>query len=234
LRRSVLQEPRVNVIIPTLNEAKNIGNIIRRLKRVGCHSILVVDGHSTDGTVERAMRLGAETIIQNGHGKGGALREAFQNSCLDGDVIVMMDADGSMAPEEIPTFVEAIEKGAHVVKGSRFLPSGGSEDLTAVRRIGNIILTGVLNFLFFTRYTDLCYGFMAFRKATLDLLSPHLGSEEFEIETEICIKSSTLGFNVVEVPSVERERVHGISNLHTIKDGFKIMSLVLREAMRAN
>ena len=224
----------VNIIIPTLNEVKNIGNIIKRLKRIGCHSILVVDGHSTDGTVEVAKALGAKAITQNGNGKGGALRDAFRSIHLDGEVIVIMDADGSMSPEEVPLFVEAVRNGGHVIKGSRFLPSAGSEDLTALRRVGNMLLVGVLNLLFGTRYTDLCYGFIAFRKNALITLAPYLVSDEFEIETEICIKSKTLGFRVIEIPSVERVRSFGKSNLNTFRDGFKIFALLFREAIARN
>jgi glycosyltransferase involved in cell wall biosynthesis len=178
--------------------------------------------------------LGARVIIQNGQGKGGALREAFENSCPNGDVIVIMDADGSMAPEEISLFAKAVKTGADVVKGSRFLPQGGSEDLTPMRRVGNMILTGILNFLFLTDYTDLCYGYIAFKKEALDRLSNHLVSENFEIETEICIKSKNLGLSVLEIPSFERARLYGKSNLRTFKDGLSILKLLLREALKAN
>jgi len=223
---------RVSVLIPTLNEVKNIGNIISRLKHIGCSSIFVIDGHSSDGTVERATALGAKTVVQDGHGKGGALREAFEKVCFDGDVIIVMDADGSMSPEEIPRFAEAVRNGAHVAKGSRFLPLAGSEDLTPLRRFGNKLMVIALNLLFSTNYTDLCYGFIAFRKDALTSLSPHLASDEFEIETEICIKARALGFRVDEVPSFERMRSYGKSNLNTFRDGFKIFSLLLREALK--
>jgi len=225
---------RVNVIIPTLNEKQNIGNIIYRLKKVGCNDILIVDGHSNDGTADYARMLGAKVIIQNGQGKGGALREAFEDSCLDGDVIVIMDADGSMAPEELSLFAKAVESGADVVKGSRFLPQGGSEDLTPMRRVGNMILTGILNFLFLTDYTDLCYGYIAFKKEALNRLSNCLASENFEIETEICVKSKSLGLSVVEIPSFERSRVYGKSNLRTFRDGVRILKLLVREALQPN
>ncbi len=228
------QNLRVNVIIPTLNEEKNIGDIVLRLKRCGCNSILIIDGHSSDGTTEYAEALGAKVIVQNGQGKGGALREAFENSCLNGDIIVIMDADGSMAPEELPLFIDAFETGADVVKGSRFLPRGGSEDLTPLRRVGNKILTSALNLMFLTDYTDLCYGYIAFRKSALDKLSRHLTTRNFEIETEICIKSKVLGFNVVEVPSFERSRRFGTSNLRTFRDGFGILKLLVSEALRVD
>jgi glycosyltransferase involved in cell wall biosynthesis len=234
MRRSNFGDTRVNVIIPTLNEGKNISDILIRLRLIGCKDILVVDGHSQDDTVETARMLGAKVIHQNGNGKGAALRQAFEDSCLDGDVVVIMDADGSMNPEEIQQFVEALADGANVVKGSRFLPHGGSEDLTPIRRAGNVILTKLLNFLFLTKYTDLCYGFIAFDKRTIKKLNGNLASENFEIETEICIKSKIMGLKVLEIPSVERARRYGVSNLRTFKDGFKIMGLLLREALRLN
>lgn len=222
---------RVNAIVPTLNEEESISDLIYRLRRVGCHNILIVDGNSSDGTVDKARRLGAEVIFQNGKGKGGALREAFERGCFDGDVIMILDADGSMDPEEIPSFAEAIKSGADVAKGSRFLGTGRSEDITPMRRVGNRILTGVLNFICMTKYTDLCYGYMAFKKEALKKISPHLRSENFEIETEICIKAKDLGLNVVEVPSFERARLYGQSNLKTFKDGFRILKLILRESL---
>ena len=225
---------RINVIIPTLNEEKNIIDLILRLKQCGCHDILIIDGHSTDDTVKHARQLGARVIIQNGQGKGGALREAFEDSCLDGDIIVVMDADGSMDPEELQSFLKALETGVDVVKGSRFLPGGGSEDLTPVRRVGNMILTGLLNSLFFTSYTDLCYGYIAFRKEALDKLSRHLTTNNFEIETEICIKAKTLSLKVLEIPSFERSRRFGKSNLSAVRDGAGILKLLLGEAIRTD
>ena len=218
---------RVLVVIPTLNEAKNIPDIMYRLKSVGCQNVLIIDGHSKDGTIESAKMLGAQIIIQNGIGKGDALRQAFREGSLEFDIIVIMDADGSMAPEEISSFTNAIRVGADIVKGSRFLNNGGSEDLTLTRRVGNKILTGILNFLFLTNFTDLCYGFMAFRKEALAKLSPCLRSEKFEIETEICMQSKMLGLKTVEIPSFERARQNGESNLRTFKDGFSILRLLL-------
>lgn len=224
-----LGNTRVNVIIPTLNEERNIYDIMSRLKKVGCEDVLIVDGHSKDDTVEFPRKLGAKVILQNGRGKGAALREAFEDVCLDGDVIVIMDADGSMAPEEIPLYTFAVRAGVDVVKGSRFLPRGGSEDLTPMRRVGNKILTWVLNLLFFTKHTDLCYGYMAFSKEALRRISGHLASDNFEIETEICVKSKNLGLDVLEIPSVERARRYGKSNLRSFRDGFSILMLLLRE-----
>ena len=224
----------VRVIIPTLNEKENIHDIMYQLRNMGFCDILVVDGHSNDGTAECAQNLGAKVILQNGHGKGAAMRDAFIESLSNSraDIIVMMDADGSMSPEELPSFIGAIKAGADVVKGSRFLPPGNSEDLTLTRRIGNKMLTMTINFLFLTDYTDLCYGYIAFNRNALLQLSPRLGGQAFEIETEICVKAKILGLNVVEVPSFERSRRFGTSNLHAVRDGFTIFSLLLKEYLQ--
>jgi glycosyltransferase involved in cell wall biosynthesis len=221
----------ISVIIPTLNEVNNISEVIYKLKQVGCHDILVVDGNSVDGTAEYARRLGAKVVTQNGRGKGLALRQAFGNGYLDGDIVIIMDADGSMDPEEVPMFVSAIKSGAEVVKGSRFLPKGQSEDMSATRRVGHRLLVGILNFLFLTSYTDLCYGYIAFRRDALRRISSRLTSQNFEIETEVCIKSKELGINVVEVPSFERARRYGESNLNTFRDGFRILAFIIRESL---
>lgn len=224
---------RAKVIIPAMNEEESIGSMIRRLQGMGFDDILVVDGHSRDGTAECARKLGARVLSQNGKGKGGALREAFLQ-CLDDDVVVMMDADGSMDPEELPAFVDKIVSGADIVKGSRFLPTGDSEDFTGMRRVGNKILTAITNLLFLTEYTDLCYGYMAFGNEGLRRLSSCLTGNGFEIETEICVKAKTLGLRVHEVPSLERSRRHGVSNLHAFRDGLTILRMIVTEFLKEN
>jgi glycosyltransferase involved in cell wall biosynthesis len=230
-KKQVFSHSNVRVIIPTLNERENIRDIIYQLTKMGFCDVLVVDGHSNDGTVECAQSLGARVILQNGHGKGAAVRDAFMESLNNSraDIIVMMDADGSMSPGELPSFIDAISSGADVAKGSRFLPPGSSEDLTLTRRVGNKMLTMAINLLFLTNYTDLCYGYIAFNRNAVLQLSSCLSGQAFEIETEICVKAKTLGLNVVEIPSFERLRRFGSSNLHAIRDGLTIFRLLLKE-----
>lgn len=219
----------VTVIIPTLNEEKNLVDVFSELSRMGYHNILVVDANSVDKTVEVAKELGANVIIQSGRGKGAALRQAFECDGLNGDRIVIMDADGSMSPKEIPRLVEALDDGADVVKGSRFLPLGYSEDLNTIRRMGNLFFLLLVNLLWSAKYTDLCYGFGAFRRDAVKKLCRHLKSINFEIEAEICIKAKKLGLKVKEVPSMELRRNHGKSNLNIIRDGFLILKTIVEE-----
>jgi glycosyltransferase involved in cell wall biosynthesis len=217
------------VIIPTLNEEENIAEVIRELHQMGYGNILIVDGNSSDRTVEVAKDFGVNVLVQNGRGKGTALRQVFNHESLDGDVIVMMDADGSMSPKEIPLFIEALDSGADLVKGSRFLRYGYSEDMNLIRRIGNSFFLSLVNRLCSANYTDLCYGFAAFRKDAIKKLYPHLKSENFEIETEIFIKAKKLGLNIVEVPSIEFRRKYGKSNLSIFTAGFRILKVIIEE-----
>jgi glycosyltransferase involved in cell wall biosynthesis len=164
-------------------------------------------------------------VNQGGKGKGDALSCGF--AACTGDVIVMIDADGSTDPREIPLFVEALVGGAEFAKGSRFLPGGGSADLTRGRRIGNELLNLFVNLLYGTRYTDLCYGYNAFWASCLESLQ--VDCEGFEVETLINIRAAKLGFKTEEIPSFEACRVFGESNLHPIRDGLRIFRTILRE-----
>jgi len=219
----------VTVIIPTLNEEKNIEGVIQKLHQMGYDNILVVDGNSNDRTVEVAKEFGVNIILQKGNGKGAALRQAFNHDGLDGDVVVIMDADGSMDPKEIPLFIDALDSGADLVKGSRFLRYGYSEDMNMIRWIGNRFFVSLVNWFWSANYTDLCYGFGVFNKDVIKKLYPYLKSTNFEIETEIFIKAKKLGLKVEEVPSIEYRRRHGKSNLSVFRDGFRILKTIVEE-----
>lgn len=220
---------KMTIVIPTLNEEESIIDVVNELKRNGFNRIVIVDGHSVDGTVEIAKDLGVTVIMQNGRGKGAALRQAFNDDNVDGEIIAIMDADGSMSPKELPLYLEAMGSGADLVKGSRFLLGGYSEDMNLIRNIGNRFFIFWVNRLWSAHYTDLCYGFGAFRKDALKKLCSSLNSVNFEIETEIFIKAKKLGLKVVEIPSIEFKRRHGKSNLHIVTDGLRILKIIFKE-----
>lgn len=220
--------PDIGIVVPTRNEASNIGNVLREIPKQLQHptEVLVIDA-SEDATPSIAADFEVKVLKQRGQGKGDALRQAFR--AMDSDIIVIMDADGSMQPREIPRLVEAVFSGADVAKGSRFLKDGGSQDLSFVRKLGNLLFVTLVNLFWSGRYTDLCYGFMAFRRGALERLQPHLKSSHFQIETEICIKAKKLGLRVVEVPSVELKRSDGLSKLSGIRDSLRILWVIVRE-----
>jgi glycosyltransferase involved in cell wall biosynthesis len=217
---------RVSVVIPTLNEAENLPLVLARLPR-GLHEVIVVDGHSTDDSVAvvRRLRPDARIIMQTGRGKGNALAAGF--AACSGDIVVTLDADGSTDPGEIPRFVAALCNGADFVKGSRFAQGGASTDITATRRLGNRALNALVNALYGTRYTDLCYGFNAFWARCLPYL--RVDCDGFEIETLINVRIAKAGLIIHEVPSYERDRIYGTSKLHAVRDGTRVLCAIALE-----
>jgi glycosyltransferase involved in cell wall biosynthesis len=224
--REVCPSPRVSVVIPALNEAENLPYVFAEMPE-DVFEVLLVDGHSTDDTVAIARRLypALRVVSQTSCGKGNAL--ACGIAACRGDIVVTADADGSTDLREVPRFVEALQRGADVAKGSRFLPGGGSADITRVRAIGNSMLVRLVNLLFRTRYSDLCYGFNAFWRYCFQKVV--IDCEGFEVETQINIRISKARLNVVEVPSLERRRIHGVSNLHAFRDGWRVLKTILNE-----
>jgi len=221
----------VSVIVPTLNEAKNLPHVFAELPG-DLHEVIVVDGFSTDGTPEvaRALRPDVKIVEQETRGKGDALKCGFAAST--GEILVMLDADGSADPGEIPAFVEALVSGADFAKGTRFHPDGGSSDITRLRSAGNRVLSGTVNLLFGTSYSDLCYGYNAFWRHCLPAM--HVDCTGFEVETLINIRIARAGLEVEEVPSFERDRIHGESNLNTFRDGGRVLRTIIRERIRRN
>jgi glycosyltransferase involved in cell wall biosynthesis len=218
--------PRVSVVIPTLNEARNLPHVFAGLP-ADLHQVIIVDGHSVDETIEVARRLRPDVrvVMQSARGKGDALACGF--AACDGDIIVMLDADGSTDAVEMTRFIEALRDGADFVKGSRFLPGGGSDDLTLTRRLGNSLLSRLVNRLFGTSYTDLCYGYNAFWSRCLPSLQ--VDCDGFEVETLLNIRAARAGLVIREVPSYEFSRIHGASNLHVVRDGLRVLRTILRE-----
>jgi len=222
-------KPKVSLIIPTLEEADNLKFVLPEIPEI-VDELIVVDGGSTDGTVDiaRELRPDAKIIIDTVPGKGNALRRGFE--AATGDILVMMDADGSMDPLDIGTFVAVLEAGADVAKGSRFLQGGGSADMTAVRRLGNRALTRAVRLAFGGRYSDLCYGYMAFWRNVLPTFDGTVRG--FEIETFLNIRALAAGLRVVEVASFESPRLYGESHLRTFRDGSRVLLTIGRERRR--
>ncbi len=223
---------RVSVVIPTLNEAANLPHVFARLPFEQLFEVILVDGHSTDDTIAVARQLcsSVRVLTQGGKGKGNALACGF--AAARGDIIVMLDADGSTDPQEIPAYVGALLEGADFAKGSRFMEGGGSVDITPLRMQGNRFLNGTVNALFGTRYSDLCYGYNAFWCDVRPTIN--VDCSGFEVETLINVRVAKAGLNVVEVPSVEYERIHGVSKLHPIRDGLRVLRTILAERFARN
>jgi Glycosyl transferase family 2 len=227
--RRATRRTKVSVVVPAMNEERNIGQVLSELPG-GLHEVILVDGNSKDNTVEAAQRAypGIRVTTQSGRGKGDAFRTGF--AAVTGNLVVMLDADGSADPAEIPRFVEALEKGADFAKGSRYMDGGGSADITKLRSLGNLVLSGTANKMHGTEFTDLCYGYNAFWARCLPFIS--LDVPGFEVETLINLRMASAGMKIMEVPSYEKERISGQSNLKTFRDGFRVLGTIFKESRR--
>lgn len=220
---------RVSVVIPAKNEARNIGWVLERIPE-GVDEVVLVDGRSTDGTVEVARRIRPDIVVvrDDEPGKGAALRAGFR--AATGRYVAMIDADGSMDPGEIGAMIEMLEGGLDLVKGSRFAPGGGTADMSLLRSAGNRALLELSNILFGASHTDLCYGYAAFRRA--QILALDLDATGFEIETQLFLRATRQGLRVAEFPSFEAPRRFGTSNLNTFRDGWRVLQTIFRERRR--
>lgn len=245
---------RISVVIPAMNEAKNLPHVLKQIP-TWVHEVIIIDGNSHDGTLfvahalwpnrhvvfrdrrrrsaappelrteRRGNGISLRLIMQERRGKGAALQSGF--AAATGDIIVMLDADGSTSPQEIAAYVGALVSGADFAKGSRFLQGGGTADMPFHRKMGNWGLTALVRILIGGQYTDLCYGYNAFWSWTVPWLQ--LNGDGFEIETMMNIRALQAGLKVVEIPSFEAVRIHGEGNLQTFPDGWRVLKTIWQE-----
>ena len=218
----------ISVVIPTLNEEGNIKRVLEGVNNfMGGkydYEIIVVDGNSNDRTVGISKAMGARVVSEN-VGKGYAIRKGMNEA--NGNIIVTIDADCSHIPEEMGMMIDGIKKGYHVCMGSRFLKGGGTEDMPWHRKFGNKIFVSIVNAIWNSKYTDMCYGYRCFSKDSLKQMN--LISDGFSIETKISIKAAKRGMKVLEIPSLEKARRAGEGKLRTFRDGYKVMKIILNE-----
>ena len=210
----------LTVVIPTLNEAQTVGEIIERVKPF-TDDILVVDGHSPDGTADIARSLGTRIVFDHGKGKGEAIRSVIPH--LEREITVFIDADGSHDPADIPALIRPILAGeADHVSGSRLM--GGSSELhggfdECFRLMGSSLITACINHRFHVRLSESQNGFRAIRTAVLRDLG--LQEDITTIEQEMIIKTLKKGYRMAEVPSHEHKRKAGYSKISIRKVAFR-------------
>lgn len=223
--------PTVSVVIPTLNEARNLPLVLPWLPMDWVDEVILVDGRSTDGTVEVARQFmpSIKVVIEKQAGKGIALQAGYQ--AATSDIIVVMDADGSNDPREIPRFITALMEGSDFVKGSRFMPGGGTTDMPRIRKLGNGFFVLLTNMIFGSKFTDLCYGFHAFWKYCLETVD--LSSVKgFEIDTALYIGALREKLHITEVPSFEGYRFMGTGKLKALPDGLKVLKTIAEGGLK--
>lgn len=226
------QRPTVSVIIPTMNEAENLPLVLPYIPMDWVDEIILVDGRSTDNTpqVAKSILPFIKVVLERTPGKGAAMQAGYR--AASGDILIVLDADGSHDPREIPRYIKALMEGADFVKGSRFTPGGGTTDMPRYRQIGNGVFLALTNLLFLSSFTDLCYGFHAFWRYCLDSLEIS-EVNGFEIDTALYISALRNKLRITEVPSFEGYRFFGSGKLKTIPDGLRVLNTIFQGWIRS-
>ncbi len=220
--------PTVTMLMCTLNEESSLPHVLAQVP-AWVDEVLLVDGRSTDRTVEIAERMlpGLRVVYQPGSGKGDALRFGVREAT--GDVVVTVDADGETDPSQAMSFVEALEQGYDFAKGSR-LASGKPRRMPLYRWLGNQILAQTFNLLFATRFTDICSGYNAFRRQAF--LRLPLTYDNCEMEQQMLARARKSGMKIVEVSHRSEGRIAGVSKVSALKQGFIDWLVVVKERFR--
>jgi glycosyltransferase involved in cell wall biosynthesis len=223
--------PTISVIIPTLNEAENLPLVLPYLPTDWIDEVILVDGRSTDNTIDVAKKNlpSIKIVLEEKPGKGVAMLTGYK--VATGDILIVLDADGSHDPREIPRFIHSLMEGADFVKGSRFTSGGGTTDMPRIRQFGNQLFVLLVNSIFNVHFTDLCYGYHAFWRYCLDYINLE-DVDGFEIDTAIYLRALQYHLRLTEVASFEGHRFRGIGKLRTFPDGLRVLKTIVREAKR--
>jgi len=223
------ERPRVSVIICTLNEEESLPHVLPEIPD-WVDEIVLVDGHSDDGTVEVARKICPEikVLYQPGRGKGDALKYGIRSA--GGDIIITLDADGETSPGEMGRFIEPLLNGYDFAKGTRFF-NGLANHRPRHRLLGNRIITSTFNVLFSKKYTDLCSGYNAFWKKAIFKIDPW-PADGFENEPFIHCRAAKRGLKVIEVPHIDEIRIGGEVKESSWRQGFKAIKTIFSERFR--
>lgn len=224
-----IDKDEVCIFIPALNEAPTVGGLIQSFRKLGFAHILVVDGHSTDGTAEIAAKEGARVEVQTGRGKGNAITEAIE--IIEQPYVLMIDGDGTYLPVDAERVLDPLISGFDHVIGNRFArPEIGA--FTRINHFGNEIINHLFKIAYGVYLYDILSGYRAFTLSSIKALN--LTQSGFEIETEMTIEVVRNNQRIQVVPIKYRKRPGTNTKLHPVRDGVRIASTMYRLARMSN
>lgn len=216
---------KTTLLIPTLNEVEGMKAIMPRVKKAWVDEIVVIDGGSTDGTIEYAKSKGYRVVMQKSKGITNAYREAMK--VVKGDYIVAFSPDGNSVPEAIPKLIKKIKEGYDMVIASRYAKGAKSEDDDPVTALGNWMFTTIINICFGGHYTDTLVMFRVFRKDIVKNIPANL--PRAGLEPILSIRCAKQKLKVADIPVNEPKRIGSPRKMIPILNGLDIVRLIFLE-----
>lgn len=217
---------RFSLIVFVLNEIECLKVILPRINKGWVNEIIVVDGGSTDGSIEFAKSLGFYVYVQKGKGVIAGYKEALE--IAKGDVVITFTPDGNMIPEKLPELVAKTKEGYDMVIVSRYAKGAKSYDDTLISGFGNWMFTSLVNLLFKANYTDVLGLYRAYRKDLIKRIGLDRDIKR-TIDTQLCIRCAKAKLNVAEIPGDEPKRIAGKSYRSIIIHGFMELFTIIEE-----
>ncbi len=216
---------KVTLLIFTWDEIDGMKVIMPQIKKEWYDQLIIVDGGSTDGTIEYAKEHGYHIFVQKERGAGAAFIEAMEK--VTGDVVITFSPDGNSDPERIPPLIEKMKEGYDIVIVSRYLNGAKSYDDDIITAFGNRIFTGTVNLLFRARITDLLVMYRAFKTDIVKELG--LNTKTVAWGTQLLIRAVKQKLRIGEIPGDEPPRIGGARKMHPLKNGIREISMIMRE-----
>ena len=217
----------VAIIIPTKNEVEGVMKVLPKLNKEWANEIVLVDGNSTDGTVEEATKQGFKVIHQKDKGAGNAMRLGVKNT--NSDFVMFFSPDGNHVPEDIPKLIEKIKEGYDMVHLSRFGKNSSSQDARDYfyGYFGNNMFTFLVNIFFGGNYTDSLNGFRIFKRDAFERLETQ--SESLVIDQETYIRALKKKFKSCEIDGDEPSRIGGERKMKPVSTGAQLGWQIIKE-----
>lgn len=216
------------LLLPTLNEIEAMQVIMPQINKNWIDEIIVIDGGSTDGTVEFCKENGYKVFSQSNRGYGKGMLEGMKHAA--GEIIVEFPPDGNSLPHVIPDIIEKINEGYDLVIASRYKNDAKSDDDDFLTALGNRMFTSIVNIMFKSNYTDVLVGFRAFRKSVAEKLSLDAPGLDWTVQSSI--QFAKANYRVTEIPADEPERIGGERKMMPFKTGWQISKIILYEFIK--